>query len=220
MTDPRHGNGDTEPWPVPGAPISPKRRNPIHFVTYPLILIVGLGIGLFAGRTGDDAPASAANVPVVATTTAAATTAATTPSPTATVHKVGSTVKSDGITVRLRSFKNNVKLDVSPDGPGNHWAAAEVETCWTGPIAGVTGDTISLSWDPWSLIDTEHHRFGAFSSGSTPGWKEPVYPEFGDDVVKLGECVRGWMEFPVTDGAKITEVRYAPESTASVNWQV
>lgn len=166
--------------------------------------------------SAEEPEAPSAPVVTKATTPAAAPAKSTA----ATSHRLGSKVDVAGVTVQVREFRPRVRLDVSPDGPGNHWAAARIRTCWTGEVAGVTGDVLSVSWLPWSLVDSQDGRWSSFESGTVPdNWLQPVYPE-GDELLRKGECVTGWVQFPVDDGVKVTEIRYAGDGTASVSWKV
>jgi hypothetical protein len=115
-----------------------------------------------------------------------------------------------------------VRLDITPDGPANHWAAVKVRTCWTKKIAGNADNKITVTWAPWSLVDSENGRWSAFESGFTPDkWLTPTYPmDEEDGVLRMGECVVGWMEFPVDNGVKITHVRRTVENEDPVTWKV
>lgn len=186
-------------------------------------IAAALTVTLISGCSSSDGepatqPAAAEQVAATSTKPAAAKPGGATGS---TAHRIGDKVEYDGFTTRLIEFKPKVRLDITPDGPANHWAAAKVEGCWTGPMKGFDEDTISVSWDPWSLMDSQNGRWATFETGTGPQWLTPKYPQYNEDqALRMGECVSGWMEFPVDDGVKVTHVRYTIEGAPPIIWKV
>jgi hypothetical protein len=185
-----------------------------------IAVLAAVPLLLIAGCSGSpSAPAAAA-----ATSAAAASSAAASPAAVKAdvVHPLGKSVHENYFRVKVISFRPTVKLAGPPDDPDSHWAAAEVKFCWADPAKDAP-DGVAVSWEPWSLLDGSSHRFSAFSTGSGYEWKSPVYPDGSDQgtsLLKLGDCVSGWIEFPVANGAKITQVRYSPEGDPSITWHV
>lgn len=184
-------------------------------------IAVGSALVVMLALAGCSGSPAAPALSAATTSAPAATSAAAKPKPASTVD-LGTTVHSGGMRVKVTAFRPTVKLAGPPDGPANHWAAAEVKLCWTDPIKDDSGG-ITVSWEPWSLLDADSHRFGSFSTGSGYEWKGPVYPDGSDQgtsALRLGDCVSGWIEFPVADGAKITQVRYAAEGDPPITWRI
>jgi hypothetical protein len=147
------------------------------------------------------------------TSTAPAT---TTPAPPA-VQELGSEAAftTDGFTLRVavQGFDPAAAPDAPAPPSGGHWTAAEVRTCVDAAPSQAT-----VNWSTWSVQDTTDGRYPA-SDLTYNQFPVPEYP-FGSEPVNVGECVRGWVVFPVADGAVINRVRYAPNESVTATWNV
>lgn len=103
----------------------------------------------------------------------------------------------------------------APEAPappgGGHWVGAEVQTCVDAAMVPT-----AVSWSEWSVLDATNGRYPA-SSLTYNQFPRPEYP-VGSEVVNVGECVRGWVVFPVADGAAIDRVRYTPNQSVNATW--
>lgn len=125
---------------------------------------------------------------------------------------------------------------VADSGPQPHdagypeglvWGAADVRVCVPDvPPSEVfedeqvpeAEDRWFVSTAPWSLL----YEDGSLVTSSNTGYSsfpQPEYP-WGDQPVSLGQCVRGWIVFPVPDDTSPIGVQYAPSGTAPVTWRV
>ncbi|MFI6432845.1 hypothetical protein [Rhodococcus oryzae] len=107
----------------------------------------------------------------------------------------------------------NFNPAAAPEAPappgGGHWVSAEVQTC-----VDVAQSTTAVWWSEWSVLDATDGRYPA-SSVTHPQFPRPEYPF---SVVAVGDCMRGWVVFPVADGAAIDRVRYTPNESVTATW--
>lgn len=162
-----------------------------------------------AGCGSDDPGSGAASVSAVPTSTDVPA-KSTAPDP------LGSELSftGDGQTA-ARVTVLNFDPAAAPEAPappgGGHWVGAEVQTCIDGAEA-----PIGVGWSQWSVLDATNGRYPA-SSLTYNQFPRPEYP-VGSEVVNVGECVRGWVVFPVADGAAIDRVRYTPNQSVNATW--
>lgn len=172
--------------------------------------LVAAALLLAAGCGNIDGQANSVESTVTAPTSAAASTATNTP------EALGAELTFTGanateVRVTVLNFDPTVATAAPGPSGGGHWAGAEVRTC-----VDSASSNISVSWDEWSAIDATNGRYGAanITYGQFP---IPAYP-FTPETVNTGECVRGWVVFPVADGAQIDRVRYTPNDSANATW--
>ncbi|MET4610654.1 hypothetical protein ABIC28_001632 [Rhodococcus sp. PvR044] len=118
-----------------------------------------------------------------------------------------------GVTARVSVLNFNPAAAPGAPAPsgGGHWVSAEVQTC-----VDASPSPMSVSWSEWSVLDATNGRYPV--SGLTYNqFPRPEYP-VGSEVVNVGECVRGWVVFPVADGAAIDRVRYTPNQSVNATW--
>jgi hypothetical protein len=97
-----------------------------------------------------------------------------------------------------------------PETGGHHWVGADVQLCLKqAPADG----PVKADWNRWSVSDAQ---FGNYDSSRLTynQFPTPEYPD-GDAPVAIGDCVRGWVLFPVGDGVAITTVKYTPNSDST-----
>lgn len=175
--------------------------------------------GATTTRTLSPAATTIAPAPTIATTTPAATTAAPTTAANAVLGlgKERAATGIDGVRSRVTVFAVNQNAAPAVPRPqsGGHWVSVDAQFCLDG---APTGQGVSLSWSPWTVQDEAHGRYPG-SSVTYSGMPVPQYPN-SDDRVAVGECMRGSLVFPVTDGVKVTTVRYAARGVDPVQWTV
>jgi hypothetical protein len=107
-----------------------------------------------------------------------------------------------------------VNQDSAPDAPkpetGGHWVGADVQLC---AKQAPVDRPVKADWNRWSVSDAQ---FGNYDSSRLTynQFPTPEYPD-GDAPVAIGDCVRGWVLFPVGDGVEVTTVKYAPNSDST-----
>lgn len=75
---------------------------------------------------------------------------------------------------------------------------------------------LTISPTPWSVRASNGGVYRATIGGSA----EDILPSYPfDDPIRSGECLQGWMVFPVGD-ATITEVHYRNDTGESAAWRV
>lgn len=117
------------------------------------------------------------------------------------------------VKVAVLNFDDAAAPDASPPPSGSHWTAAEVRTCVeSGPTP------VNVDWTPWTASDTTDGRYPS-SSVTYNQFPLPQYP-FSSEQLNVGECVRGWIVFPVADDATIDRIRYAPSAAIGATWSV
>jgi hypothetical protein len=135
----------------------------------------------------------------IGTTTSAAASSTTTPAP-PTPLALGSEATADG-GVRITVF--NVSSNAAPEAPapasGGRWYAADVQLC-----AGRA--EVTAGWRQWVVLDASGGRYEG-ASVSYRQFPVPTFP-FVETPVPAGECVRGWVMFPVGEGTQIERVRF------------
>lgn len=183
------------------------------------VLLIGatVAVTLIATR-GSDAPAaqqpqtpaaataSTTNAAPPATTAAAATTAAQPPA----MLKFGTKAERPNGSAVAYAYKQPVaKGAPKPEQEGFEWGAADVEIC-----SKVEGYFNNLSW---VLIYADHTRIEA----SSVGYQQFPLPEYpaGDTDIAPGQCVRGWITYPVPAGQRPVAVHYQPQGYQA-DWQV
>lgn len=89
---------------------------------------------------------------------------------------------------------------------GYQWAGLDVKVCVpdSPPPSGSDGYYITttvwkLAFPDGSLVDTSHTGY--------QGFPQPEYP-WGDTEVALGQCIRGWLVFPVPSDDQPSGVHY------------
>lgn len=140
-----------------------------------------------------------------------------TPTPTPTqepvVNVIGSTVElSTGATAVVLGYESASAPDAPlPQDPGNHWVSLDVQVC-----NNSTTDSYATT-NPWTLRDSDNRSYDSSSVGYNQ-FPNPQYA-WGEVPLIAGECLRGWITFPVLDGAVLTTARYVSPATGDhVDW--
>ena len=91
-----------------------------------------------------------------------------------------------------------------------HWVSADIETC-----VRKSDVTVTTDWYAWSVVDANS---GDYDAGNVKysAFRAPQYPH--REAVAVGDCVRGWVSFPVIDGVDITKVKFQPNPSVSAEW--
>lgn len=89
-----------------------------------------------------------------------------------------------------------------PESPGTEWVAIDVQACY-GPGSYNFDNAFS-----WTLVDSTNGQY----EPSHTGYSQFPSPEFpsGDTTVTDGQCIRGWIVFPVVTDHPIVRVAYTP----------
>lgn len=157
-----------------------------------------------------DAPAAAPTATVTVTQTVTASPAPVSPPAAPSTPGTAVQVKDTGATATFFQYKQ-IRDEYNKD-----LGALEVEVCLGGdPKDGKSKPSVSSQ--RWSLRDSNngiHDR----SSGYTGNPVTPMYPEGG--ALNWGECARGWIIMPITDGTPITEARYMTSDGKVFAWKV
>jgi hypothetical protein len=91
-----------------------------------------------------------------------------------------------------------------------HWVSADVETC-----VHKSDVTVTTNWYVWSVVDAND---GDWDAGNVAysAFRAPQYPH--RLTIAVGDCIRGWVSFPVADGVDITKVKVQPNPSVSAEW--
>lgn len=194
----------------------PRRTGLIVGIAAGAVVLVGATVAVTIAATRDTTTTTAPqqNQAAAAATTAAppaaATTTAAAPQAPA-VLKMGTKADGPKQTAIAYSYKQPVAANAPrPDQEGWEWGAADVEVCAT-KGSGYLND---LSW---VLVYADHTRIEA--SGSIyQQFPQPEYP-VGDTDIVAGQCIRGWITYPVPAGKRPATVHYQPQGFQA-DWQV
>lgn len=98
-----------------------------------------------------------------------------------------------------------------PEAADSRWVSIEVQVCNKTSQDGTTGTS------PWTLRDNESRSYSSSSTGYAQ-FPNPQYA-WGDVDLFAGDCLRGWITYPVLNSATLTTVRYVSPSTGDrVEW--
>ena len=171
----------------------------------PIILTLAAVSVALAGCS-DAGEQSATTAPRITTATPAAVSDIGTPSTPSAPMQLGTTFHLAGnagleADVTVFGVNQNIAVTAPPPPSGGHWVGADVQTCLKGSPRPFT-----INFTDWSVADD--------STGRYPGTGEfhvefptPQYP-LTPEVLANGECVRGWVFFPVSFGVQIVTVKY------------
>jgi hypothetical protein len=195
---------------------SPRRRGVlIAAISAGALVLVGatVAITLAATRTPATTPAARQTQAPPAATTATSTPAAAAASAASqapAVLKFGAKADGQKMTSTAYAYKQPVAQKAPPpDQDGFEWGAADVEVCAKG--------TGYLNNGAWVLVYADHTRIQPSSIGYQQ-FPEPEYPS-GDTDVTIGQCIRGWITYPVPTGKRPVAVHYQPQGFQA-DWQV
>jgi hypothetical protein len=113
------------------------------------------------------------------------------------------------LTVTVFAVDQNSASDAPKPVSGGHWVGADVQLCVKRAPAG---NPFYASWSSWAGSDAMFGNYPA-SSLTYSQFPTPTYPV--SDPVATGDCVRGWVLFPVGDGVTVTTVKYTPNSSSA-----
>jgi len=135
------------------------------------------------------------------------------PSPSPPTYQLGHPAQADNGQVAATVFA--YRQPAGPPTAGDAvWGAADVQVC----VQPNAIFDVSVSRGPWQLLSRSGHAIPP-SLASDAGFPQPPYP-VDHRQLKSGECVRGWIAFPVPTGERPTAVRYAPSGAQPVIWAV
>lgn len=94
------------------------------------------------------------------------------------------------------------------------WYGVEATTCLTSLPPGHR-DRVPVSWAPWSVRTSSGKTVRATHSEGGPGWSD----EYRDRIrLAVGQCVRGWLPFPVEQPDQVTRIWYANSLGDKAAW--
>ncbi|HKS98102.1 MAG TPA: hypothetical protein VJT31_01110 [Rugosimonospora sp.] len=130
-------------------------------------------------------------------------------------HPLGQAVDADHsfMQVTVYEYRQPVAQGAPAPNPGDYtWGAADVQTCAS---AALIFDA-SVSSVRWMLVyaDQTEVQSARVTHAQFP---KPRYP-VTQRTLKPGECVRGWIVFPVPAGAEPALIRYTPVGAPPVDW--
>jgi hypothetical protein len=168
-------------------------------VTVAVLSVALVGCGDGGQQSGTTVPriTTAAPVPIVDAERASTPTAPMQPG--ATFPLTGSA--GFGATVTLFGVDQNIAQNAPPPASGGHWVGADVETC-----VKTSPRPFSVSFSDWSAADDSSGRYPA-TGEFHPEFPTPQYP-LTPEVLAEGECIRGWVFFPVSFGVAVNTVKY------------
>ena len=175
------------------------------------LVIVGIVAGIvIASATGDDDDSAA---PASTTQTVATAPSSITNTPADLPFGQDAALRRDSAQWKVSALEINPEIQsVGAPPDGTRWSAALVRSCTTQgsqPVAARASD--------WVMLDGNGGRYPASSTGNSD-FPVPKYP-FGTEDVPGGECVQGWVVFPVAEGATIDRVRFAPGGQTLGTWK-
>jgi hypothetical protein len=119
------------------------------------------------------------------------------------------------IAATVFAYRQPVASGAPAPNPGDYaWAAVDVQTCASASVifnAAVTGLQWLLVYGDGTEVEPARTAY--------PQFPRPRYP-IAQRTLRAGECVRGWIMFPVPAAAKPQLIRYAPFGSAPVDWVV
>jgi hypothetical protein len=122
---------------------------------------------------------------------------------------LGSTVEATTFEYRQPSVTGGPSAGPS----GYTWGSADVQVC---TLADAKGN-VTVDWKTWSLRYADNSVVAA-SDKNDDAFPRPEYP-FTSRPLAGGQCVRGWITFPVPADSKPTAVEYQPHGF-SASWTV
>lgn len=172
--------------------------------------LIGCVVLSVAGCSSAGAPVAAPTATVTVTQTVTAAPAPVTAPATPAAAGTPVKVKEDGATATFFQYKQIL------DEYNKDTGAFEVEVCLgSDPKDGKTPGGVSSQ--RWSLRDSKngvHDR----TTGYTGNPVTPMYPEGG--ALNWGECARGWIVMPVSEGTQLTEARYLTSDGKVFSWKI
>ena len=175
-----------------------------------LLVTFGVAISLILSGCSNNREPSAE-------TTTRADTTTTSAGPSA-PHPLGATrTFTDGmgleVDVTVFAVDQNIALRLPTPARGGHWVGADIRTCLK---MSDYGRKLTVGWSDWSVSDAQN---GQYISSDKPysGFPGPQYP-FSNEPIVEGECVRGWVLFPVAKRTTITKVKYKPSFDDPAFW--
>jgi hypothetical protein len=204
--------------------VNPVRRTYIAVLSCAAVLIAGCSSGdsdragasstsssldrEAADRSAAAASASASSASAAASRSAAA---ASSSAAAASSSAAAAAPKAPGTTVSTATHQSVTYYSMqrptaasapAPQEPGTEWVAIDVQTCYE---AGAQDFDNSHSW---VLVDANNGNYAPSSTGYSQ-FPAPKFP-WGDISVVPGQCIRGWIVFPVVIGAPVINVAFMP----------
>lgn len=128
-------------------------------------------------------------------------------------HALGETVSFDIASATVYSYKQPVAAGApTPDQDGYVWGAVDLKVCAIHPDANT--QTAYVNQVPWSLVYAD----STLAQPSSVGYRQFPQPEYpsGDTTIAWGQCIRGWITFPVPAKSRPTMVEYHPEASPTI----
>ncbi|EFQ84758.1 hypothetical protein HMPREF0063_10099 [Aeromicrobium marinum DSM 15272] len=131
------------------------------------------------------------------------------PSPT----PVGTEITLGGARAAVLEYQTSVPPAEVAE-PGQRWDAALVSSC-NDAVTETEATTVAFNERAWQLRDGAGGRYEA----STVKYRQfpvPVYPS--DINLQIGDCVQGWIVFPVAADAQIESVVWSVDGEDLSTW--
>jgi hypothetical protein len=122
---------------------------------------------------------------------------------------IGGTVEATVFEYRQPS----VAAGASPGPAGYTWGSADVQVC----TLASAKTNVTVDWKTWSLRYTDNSVVPASDSNDN-AFPRPEYP-FTSRPLAAGQCVRGWITFPVPAAGRPAVVEYQPHGFVA-GWTV
>lgn len=198
-----------------------------------IIIVTGtlaIALGGCTASTPESAPVPTVTATVTTEPTMTATTATPTPTPD---PEVGTELDTaGGGTAAVLAYEQPAATDApQPDDSGYPaglvWGALDVRVCvpdrppsevYPDEDFAAEDDGYTVSTQPWALT----YEDGSVVASSHTLYTQFPQPEYPDGLpVGLGQCVRGWIVFPVPEDAAPVGVQYALYGVAQpLTWQI
>ena len=175
-----------------------------------LLVTFGVAISLILSGCTNREPLAETTTRADTTTTSAGPSA---PQPLGATRTFTDVMSGLEVDVTVFAVNQNIALRLPTPASGGHWVGADIETCLKSSLYTTT---LTVGWSDWSVSDAQN---GQYISSDKPysGFPTPQYP-FSDEPIVEGECVRGWVLFPVAKRTTITKVKYKPSFDDPAFW--
>ena len=176
-----------------------------------LLVAFGVAISLMLSGCSNNSEPSVETTTRAATTTTSARPSA--PQPLGATRTFTDAVSGLEVDVTVFAVDQNIALRLPTPAIGGHWVGADIGTCLK---MSDYGRKLTVGWSDWSVSDAQNGQYTS-SDKRYSGFPTPQYP-FSNETIVEGECVRGWVLFPVANRTTITKVKYKPGFDVPAFW--
>jgi hypothetical protein len=120
---------------------------------------------------------------------------------------------ADAVEATALDYKQPSVTSTTPKQDGYVWGSAKVSVC----TLSTAKQNVSVDWKTWSLRYDDNSIVQA-AQAEDPGFPQPAYP-FTSHPLANGQCVQGWITFPVPKDKRPATVEYAPHGYLA-SWTV